>query len=54
MGALVITHYQRILNYIKPDFVHVFVDGVIVKEGGPELALELEVSGYKQWEKVEV
>src|SRR5579863_502568 len=54
MGALVITHYQRILNYIKPDFVHVFVDGVIVKEGGPELALELEESGYKQWEKVEV
>ena len=38
MGALVITHYQRILNYIKPDFVHVFVDGRIVEEGGPELA----------------
>ena len=38
MGALVITHYQRILNYIEPDFVHVFVDGRIVKEGGPELA----------------
>ena len=54
MGALVITHYQRILNYIEPDFVHVFVDGVIVKEGGPELAHELEESGYKQWEKVEV
>ncbi len=54
MGALVITHYQRILNYIKPDFVHVFVDGTIVKEGGPELALELEQTGYKQWEKVEV
>ena len=53
MGALVITHYQRILNYIKPDFVHVFVDGSIVKEGGPELAHELERSGYKQWEKVE-
>ena len=35
MGALVITHYQRILNYIQPDFVHVFVDGRIVKEGGP-------------------
>ena len=35
MGALVITHYQRILNYIKPDFVHVFVDGRIVEEGGP-------------------
>ena len=54
MGALVITHYQRILNYVTPDHVHVFVDGVIVKEGGPELALELEASGYKQWEKVEV
>jgi Fe-S cluster assembly ATP-binding protein len=52
MGVLVITHYQRILNYIKPDFVHVFVDGGFVKEGGPELALELEQSGYKQWEKV--
>jgi len=52
MGALVITHYQRILNYIQPDFVHVFVGGRIVKEGGPELALELEASGYEQWEKV--
>src|SRR5207245_4203993 len=36
MGALVITHYQRILNYVRPDFVHVFVDGRIVEEGGPE------------------
>jgi len=53
MGALVITHYQRILNYIEPDFVHVFVDGTIVEEGGPELAHELERSGYKRWEKVE-
>ena len=42
MGALVITHYQRILNYIEPDFVHVFVDGRIVAEGGPELAHTLE------------
>ena len=42
MGALVITHYQRILDYIKPDFVHVFVDGKIVEEGGPELAKKLE------------
>ena len=50
MGALVITHYQRILNYIKPDFVHVFVDGKIVEEGGPELAEKLEVSGYEEWE----
>jgi Fe-S cluster assembly ATP-binding protein len=54
MGALVITHYQRILNYIKPDFVHVFVDGKIVEEGGAELAQKLEVSGYEQWEKEEV
>jgi Fe-S cluster assembly ATP-binding protein len=51
MGALVITHYQRILNYISPDFVHVFVDGQIVEEGGPEVALELERSGYAKWEK---
>jgi Fe-S cluster assembly ATP-binding protein len=50
MGALVITHYQRILNYISPDFVHVFVDGRIVEEGGPELAHELEASGYSKWE----
>ena len=47
MGALVITHYQRILNYVKPDFVHVFVDGRIVREGGPELAEQLEAEGYK-------
>jgi Fe-S cluster assembly ATP-binding protein len=46
MGALVITHYQRILNYITPDFVHVFVDGGIVEEGGPELAEKLEAEGY--------
>jgi Fe-S cluster assembly ATP-binding protein len=47
MGALVITHYQRILNYIEPDFVHVFVDGRIVEEGGPELAQKLEAEGYE-------
>jgi Fe-S cluster assembly ATP-binding protein len=52
MGALVITHYQRILNYIKPDYVHVFVGGRIVEEGGPELAETLEASGYEQWEEV--
>jgi Fe-S cluster assembly ATP-binding protein len=52
MGALVITHYQRILNYIKPDFVHVFVGGRIVEEGGPELAEKLEAEGYVQWEEV--
>jgi Fe-S cluster assembly ATP-binding protein len=47
MGALVITHYQRILNYITPDFVHVFVDGKIVAEGGAELAHKLEAEGYE-------
>ena len=47
MGALVITHYQRILDYVKPDFVHVFVDGRIVAEGGPELAHKLEADGYE-------
>ncbi len=46
MGALVITHYQRILNHIKPDYVHVMHDGRIVESGGPELALELEEKGY--------
>ncbi len=51
MGALVITHYQRILNHIKPDFVHVFVDGRIVEEGGPELAHKLEAKGYKAYEE---
>jgi Fe-S cluster assembly ATP-binding protein len=49
MGALVITHYQRILNYIEPDYVHVFVDGRIVEEGGPELAHKLEAEGYEAW-----
>jgi Fe-S cluster assembly ATP-binding protein len=51
MGALVITHYQRILNHIEPDFVHVFVDGRIVEEGGPELAHKLEAEGYKPYEE---
>jgi Fe-S cluster assembly ATP-binding protein len=51
MGALVITHYQRILNYITPDFVHVFVGGRIVEEGGPELAHKLEAQGYKAYEE---
>jgi len=49
MGALVITHYQRILNHIEPDFVHVFVDGRIVAEGGPELAHRLEAEGYEMF-----
>lgn len=47
MGGLIITHYQRILNYIKPDVVHVMMDGRIVSSGGPELALELEEKGYE-------
>jgi Fe-S cluster assembly ATP-binding protein len=51
MGALVITHYKRILDYIKPDFVHVFVNGRIAKEGGPELADELETRGYEEYEE---
>lgn len=46
MGLLVITHYQRILNYIQPDYVHIMLDGRIVESGGPELALKLEESGY--------
>ena len=54
MGVLVITHYQRLLNYIKPHFVHVMMDGRIVESGGPDLALHLEEHGY-DWirEKVE-
>ncbi len=52
-GALVITHYQRLLNYIVPDVVHVMMDGRIVKTGGSELALELEERGY-DWLKEEV
>jgi Fe-S cluster assembly ATP-binding protein len=45
-GLIVITHYQRLLNYIKPDFIHVLSGGRIVKSGGFELALELEAEGY--------
>jgi Fe-S cluster assembly ATP-binding protein len=46
MGVLVITHYQRLLNYIKPDYVHVMLAGKIVESGGPDLALHLEEKGY--------
>ncbi|NUP89818.1 MAG: Fe-S cluster assembly ATPase SufC [Candidatus Sumerlaeia bacterium] len=46
MGLLLITHYQRLLNYIKPQFVHVLMDGRIVRSGGPDLAEELEATGY--------
>ena len=50
-GVLLITHYTRILNYIKPDFVHVFVDGRVAEEGGPELAENLEIEGYERFIK---
>jgi Fe-S cluster assembly ATP-binding protein len=53
MSILLITHYQRLLNYIKPDVVHVMVAGRIVKSGGPEVALELEEDGYKTYEGLE-
>ncbi len=49
MGTLLITHYTRILRYIKPDFVHVFVDGNIAEQGGPELADRLEAEGYDRF-----
>jgi Fe-S cluster assembly ATP-binding protein len=48
MGSLIITHYTRILEYVKPEFVHIMLDGRIVREGGPELAAELEDTGYDQ------
>ena len=48
-GVLLITHYTRILRYVKPDFVHVFVGGRIVEEGGPELAETLEAEGYERF-----
>ena len=48
-GVLLITHYTRILRYVQPDFVHVFVGGRIVAEGGSELAEELEASGYERF-----
>jgi len=51
-GVLLITHYTRILRYITPDFVHVFVDGKIAEEGGPELADRLESEGYERFVKV--
>jgi len=51
-GVLLITHYTRILNYVKPGFVHVFVDGHVVAEGGPELADQLEAEGYDRFVKL--
>jgi Fe-S cluster assembly ATP-binding protein len=50
-GVMLITHYTRILRYVTPDFVHVFVGGRIVEEGGPELAETLEAEGYERWVK---
>ena len=53
-GVLLITHYTRILRYITPDFVHVFVAGRIAEEGGPELADQLEAEGYDKYTKAKV
>jgi Fe-S cluster assembly ATP-binding protein len=53
MGVLMITHYQRMLNYVKPDFVHVLLDGRVVMSGGQELAHELEAKGY-DWVREQV
>jgi Fe-S cluster assembly ATP-binding protein len=52
-GLLVITHYTRILDYVHPDFVHVFVGGRIVEEGGAELAAVLEAEGYERFVKAD-
>jgi Fe-S cluster assembly ATP-binding protein len=54
MGALIITHYQRILHYVRPQFVHILIDGRIVHEGGPELVDELERQGYDWLREEEV
>ena len=53
MAIVLITHYQRILDYITPDVVHVMVDGRIVRSGGPEVALWLEEEGYASWREAE-
>jgi Fe-S cluster assembly ATP-binding protein len=50
LGVLVVTHYQRLLDELKPDHVHILVDGRIVETGGPELAQEIERHGYKKWQ----
>ena len=54
VGVMLITHYTRILRYIKPDFVHVFVNGRIAEQGGPELADQLEAEGYDKYTKAAV
>ena len=51
MGVVLITHYERLLSEIEPDYVHVLVDGRIVASGGPELATELERDGYEAFEQ---
>ncbi len=53
MGILLITHYQRLLNYIRPDYVHVMIRGRIAKSGGAELAEQLEAEGYEEWREME-
>jgi Fe-S cluster assembly ATP-binding protein len=53
MGVLLITHYQRLLNYIQPDYVHVMIRGRIAQSGGPELAERLESEGYEEWREEE-
>ena len=52
-SLLLITHYNRILQYVKPDYVHVFAGGKIVRTGGPDLASELEASGYDSYIEAE-
>lgn len=54
LGVLLITHYTRILKYIKPDFVHVFVNGQVAEQGGPELAERLEAEGYDRYSKAAI
>jgi len=54
LGVLLITHYTRILNYIKPDYVHVFVNGKVAEQGGPELAERLEAEGYDRYNKAAI
>ena len=49
LGVVVVTHYQRILDRLRPDFVHLLIDGRIVTSGGPELANRLEEEGYEAW-----
>jgi Fe-S cluster assembly ATP-binding protein len=51
MSILLITHYQRLLDHIQPDYVHVMVDGRLVRSGGPDVALALEADGYKAYEE---